>query len=101
VLLGKNARIYIDHDQIDLSSKLGIVIWLQLSDIRQVSDLTGMSMRIIFYPFVTPELRQVWDGYFFSSAGNPTGTRYFIIIIILGCEQIKMCLFYYINYDLL
>jgi hypothetical protein len=27
-------------------------------------------------------------------------TRYFTNSIILGCEQVKMCLFYYINYDL-
>jgi hypothetical protein len=37
---------------------------------------------------------------FFSTAGNPTGTRYFITAIILSCEQVKMCSFCYINYDL-
>jgi hypothetical protein len=37
---------------------------------------------------------------FFSPTGNPTGIRYFTTAIILGYEQVKMCLFYYINYDL-
>jgi hypothetical protein len=43
-----------------------------------------------------PESRRV----FFSPVGNLTGTRYFTTAIILGCEQVKMCLFCYINYDL-
>jgi hypothetical protein len=47
-----------------------------------------------------PEPRWVYSGYFFSSTGNPTGIRYFTTVIILGCEQVKMCSFYYINYDL-
>jgi hypothetical protein len=46
------------------------------------------------------ESRRVRDGYFFPPAGNPTGTRYFTTVIILGCEQVKMCSFCYINYDL-
>jgi hypothetical protein len=32
---------------------------------------------------------------------NLTGTRYFTTAMILGCEQVKICLFYDINYDLL
>jgi hypothetical protein len=36
----------------------------------------------------------------FPTGGNPTGTRYFTIGIILDCEQVKMCSFHYINYDL-
>jgi hypothetical protein len=47
-----------------------------------------------------PESRRVRDGYFFPPVGNPTGTRYFTTAIILGCEQVKMCSFCYINYDL-
>jgi hypothetical protein len=47
-----------------------------------------------------PELRRVWDEYFFLPVGNPMGTRYFTTAIILGCEQVKMCSFCYINYDL-
>jgi hypothetical protein len=47
-----------------------------------------------------PESRRVQDEYFFPPAGNPTGTRYFTTAIILRCEQVKMCSFYYINYDL-
>jgi hypothetical protein len=50
---------------------------------------------------IRPESRRVWDGYFFSPAGSPTGTRYFSTAIILGCEQVKICSFCYINYDLL
>jgi hypothetical protein len=46
------------------------------------------------------ESTRVRDGYFFSPVGNPTGTRYFTTAIILGCEQVKMCSFSYINYDL-
>jgi hypothetical protein len=46
------------------------------------------------------ELRRVQDGYFFPPTDNPTGTRYFTTVIILGCEQAKMCSFCYINYDL-
>jgi hypothetical protein len=46
------------------------------------------------------EPRWIRDEYFFLLAGNPTGTRYFTTAIILGCEQVKMCLFCYINYDL-
>jgi hypothetical protein len=42
----------------------------------------------------------VWDGYFFPPAGNLTGTWYFTTTIILGCEQVKMYSFCYINYDL-
>jgi hypothetical protein len=46
------------------------------------------------------EMRWVCDGYFFPPTSNSMGTRYFTIGIILACEQVKMCLFYYINYDL-
>jgi hypothetical protein len=44
--------------------------------------------------------RWVWNRYFFPPTGNPTGTRYFTTAIILRCEQVKMCSFCYINYDL-
>jgi hypothetical protein len=47
-----------------------------------------------------PDSRWVRDEYFFPPVGNPTGTRYFTTVIILGCEQVKMCSFCYINYDL-
>jgi hypothetical protein len=47
-----------------------------------------------------PEPRRVWGGYFFLPVGNPTGTRYFTTAMILGCEQVKMCSFCDINYDL-
>jgi hypothetical protein len=49
---------------------------------------------------IRPESRRVRDGYFFPPTGNPTGTRYFTTAIILDCEQLKMCSFCYINYDL-
>jgi hypothetical protein len=75
---------------------LGMAIWVQVSDTRWVLDLTGTDTRMIFYLWVTlvPDLNL--DGYFF----HPTSTRYFTTAIILDCEQVKMCLFYYINYDL-
>jgi hypothetical protein len=44
--------------------------------------------------------RRVRDGYFFPPVDNPTGTRYFTTAIILGYEQVKICSFYYINYNL-
>jgi hypothetical protein len=70
----------------------------------RVPDLTGMDMGTIFYPRVTLVPDPNRDGYetsiFFSPTGNPTGTRYFTTTIILGCEQVKIYLFCYINYDL-
>jgi hypothetical protein len=48
-----------------------------------------------------PELRRVQDGYFFSPVGNPTDIWYFTTVMILDYEQVKMCLIYDINYDLL
>jgi hypothetical protein len=62
--------------------------------IRRLLDLMGTGM--IFYPRVAPVPDLNRDGY----GMDLTGTRYFSIDIILGCEQVKMCLFYYINYDL-
>jgi hypothetical protein len=84
-------------------------IWIWVYDICWVLDPMGMGM--IFYPwviFVSDLNRRVWNEYFFPSADNLTGTRYFSIDIILGCEQVKMYSFYYfleilfcyINYDL-
>jgi hypothetical protein len=46
------------------------------------------------------ELRWVWNEYFILPVGNPTVIRYFTTAIILGCEQVKMYLFCYINYNL-
>jgi hypothetical protein len=46
------------------------------------------------------ESRRARGGYFFSSASNLMGIRYFTTAMILGCEQLKMCSFCYINYDL-
>jgi hypothetical protein len=47
-----------------------------------------------------PEPRPVRGGYFFPPMGNPMGTQYFTTTMILGCEQVKMCSFCDINYDL-
>jgi hypothetical protein len=70
----------------------------------RVPDPTGTGTRIIFYLRVAPVPDPNRDGYgtsiFFPPAGNPTGTRYFTTAIILGCEQVKICSFCYINYDL-
>jgi hypothetical protein len=46
------------------------------------------------------EPRRIRGGYFFPPTGNPMGTRYFTTVMIIGCEQVKMCSFYDINYDL-
>jgi hypothetical protein len=58
-----------------------------------------MDIGTIFYPRVVPVSDLNRDGYFFSSTDN-LGTRYFTTTITLGCEQVKMYLFCYINYDL-
>jgi hypothetical protein len=59
---------------------------------------------MIFYLWVAPVPDSNRDGYragiFFPSAGNPMGIRYFTNATILGYEQVKMCSFYDINYDL-
>jgi hypothetical protein len=77
-----------------------MAIRIQVFDTRRVSDPTGTGTGTIFYLQVThvPDLNQ--DGYFFPPADNPTGTRYFTTAIILDYEQVKMCSFCYINYDL-
>jgi hypothetical protein len=83
---------------------LGMAIRVRVSDTCRVSDLTGTDMGTIFYPQVAPVPDLNRDGYgtgiFFPPVVNPTGTRYFTTAIILCCEQVKMCLFYYISYDL-
>jgi hypothetical protein len=68
----------------------------------RVSDPTGTGIGTIFYSRVAPipDLRLVRNVYFFLPVCNSTGTRYFTTVIILGSEQVKMCSFYYINYDL-
>jgi hypothetical protein len=43
---------------------------------------------------IRPEPRRIRGGYFFPPMGNPMG-------MILCCEQVKMCSFCDINYDLL
>jgi hypothetical protein len=64
----------------------------------RVPNPTGTEM--IFYPWMTPVPDPNRDEYFFLPMDNLTGTRYFTTAIILGCEQVKMYLFCYINYDL-
>jgi hypothetical protein len=82
---------------------------LPISDIRDGNSGTGTRPNGYgygddFLPVggirTRPESRRVRDGYFFPPAGNPMSTRYFTTAIILGCEQVKMCSFCYINYDL-
>jgi hypothetical protein len=79
-----------------------MAIRVRVPDTRRVPDPTGTGTGTIFYPRVAPvpESRRVQDGYFFPPVDNPTGTRYFTTTIILGCGQVKMCSFCYINYDL-
>jgi hypothetical protein len=59
-----------------------------------------MGMEMIFYSRVTPVLNPNRFRYFFPPTGNSMGTQYFSTAIILRCEQIKICSFCYINYDL-
>jgi hypothetical protein len=60
-------------------------------------------MRTIFYSWVAfvPDLnRDKYGVGIFSPVSNLTSIRYFTTNMILGCEQVKMCSFYDINYDL-
>jgi hypothetical protein len=60
-------------------------------------------MRMIFYLCVILISDPNQDGtkwIFFPHVNNLTDTRYFTTAIILGCEQVKVYSFYYINYDL-
>jgi hypothetical protein len=77
-------------------SYLGMAIWVRVPDGYGYGDdfLPAGGTR------TRPESRQVRDGYFFPPASNLTGIRYFTTAIILYCEQVKMCSFCYINYDL-
>jgi hypothetical protein len=79
-------------------------IWVHVLDTGRVPDPMGMGIWTIFYLRVSLIPDPNGDGYetdtFFSPMGNPMCIRYFNTAIILGCEQVKMCLFYYINYDL-
>jgi hypothetical protein len=71
-----------------------MAIWVR------VPDPTGTSTKMIFYLRVAPIPDPNQDGYFFPPVDNLTGTRYFTTVIILGCEQVKICSFCYMNYDL-
>jgi hypothetical protein len=66
----------------------------------RVPDPTGTGTGTIFYPRVAlvPDPNQ--DGYGTGIFSHPMGTWYFTTAIILGCEQVKMWSFCYINYDL-
>jgi hypothetical protein len=79
-------------------TKIRDAIWVR------VPDPTGTGTGTIFYsrvaPIPDPKSRRVRDEYFFSPTGNPTGIRYFTTAIILSYEQVKICSFCYINYDL-
>jgi hypothetical protein len=79
---------------------LGMVIRVRVSGTRPDGYGYGDDFLPAGDTRTRPESRRVRDGYFFPPAGNSTGTRYFTTAIILGCEQVKMCSFYYINYDL-
>jgi hypothetical protein len=79
-----------------------MAIQVRVPNTRWVSDPMGTGT--IFYPWVAlvpdPNRDEYETSIFFPPVGNPTGTRYFTTAIILVCEQVKMCSFYYINYDL-
>jgi hypothetical protein len=63
-----------------------MVIQVRVSIIRRVSDLIDTGTEMIFYLWSGIRTRLELGRIFFSPAGNPTGTRYFITGIILGCE---------------
>jgi hypothetical protein len=65
----------------------------------RVPDPTEVGTGTSFYPWVAlvPDLNR--DGYFFPPASDLTGTQCFTTMI-LDCQQVKMCSFYYIDYDL-
>jgi hypothetical protein len=84
---------FLDTDRQMIENELLMHLILVVRD-----DNSGTGM--IFYPRVALVPDPNRDGYFFPPAGNLTGTRYFTTAIILGCEQVKMCSFCYINYDL-
>jgi hypothetical protein len=80
-----------------------MTIWVRVPYTRRVPDPMGMGTGMIFYQWVAPVSDQIETGtgqIFFPPVGNPTGTRYFTTAIILGCEQVKMSSFCYINYEL-
>jgi hypothetical protein len=80
-----------------------MIIQVWVSGIRWLLDLMGLDTGTIFYLWVTtiPDLNRDRYGWvFFLPMGNLIGTRYFTTVMILGCEQVKMCLFYDIDYDL-
>jgi hypothetical protein len=84
---------FLDTDRQMIENELLMHLILVVRD-----DNSGTGM--IFYPRVALVPDPNRDGYFFPPVDNPTSTRYFTTAIILGCEQVKMCLFCYINYDL-
>jgi hypothetical protein len=82
---------------------LGMSIQVRVPGTHQVPDPMGLGMGMIFYPQVAPVPDLNRDGMgrvFFPAAGNPMGTRYFTTALILDCEQVKMCSFCDIDYDL-
>jgi hypothetical protein len=80
-----------------------MAIWVRVLGTRRVPDLTGTGTGMIFTHKWHLYLTRTETGtgqVFFPPAGNLTGTRYFTTVMILGCEQVKMCSFSNINYDL-
>jgi hypothetical protein len=92
---------YRDYVRI-MCSFIGMAIRVRVPDTRRVPDGYGYGddFLSVGVTCTRPEPRRVREVYFFLLAGNPTSTRYYTIAIILGCEQVKMCSFCYINYDL-
>jgi hypothetical protein len=82
---------------------VGMTIWVRVPGIRRVSDPTDTGTGTIFtrgwHPYLTRTKTGTWR-VFFPPTGNLTGTRYFTTVMIIGCEQVKMCSFCDINYDL-
>jgi hypothetical protein len=87
-------------EQKTIGQQLGMAIRLRILDTHHDGYWYGDNFLSASDIRTRLESRRVWNGYFFPPAGNPTGIRYFTTAIILCCEQVKMCSFCYINYDL-
>jgi hypothetical protein len=81
-----------------------MAIQVRVFSTHQVSDPMRLGTEKIFYSrvaLVPDPNRNGYEAVIFFTHGNPTVTRYFTTAMILDCEQVKICSFYDINYDLL
>jgi hypothetical protein len=77
-----------------------MTIQVRIPNTRRVPDPIGMGTGTIFYSRVAPVPDPNRDGYGTSIFSHPRVTRRLPTAIILGYEQVKICLFCYVKYDL-